>query len=111
MASPSERGSVTIEFALLVPVIVAGVSLAATALAVGSTDARARLLTETVAQQVAAGFDSSGDLVRLRRLGSVSFARDENQVCVSWSGRHVWLTGTFTSTSRGSTVMNSASTG
>lgn len=89
----------TIEFALLVPVIVAVVSFAASVLLVGTTDAQAHILTEVVAQQSAAGLGETPELARLQSLGAVSVARNDDQACVSWRARHSWLAGVFVTTS------------
>lgn len=98
--SASDAGSVTIEFALLVPVLVATLTFGVGWMSSATTDAQARVLVDVVALHMASGRNDPPELFRLRAIGEVTIDRTPHEVCVAVRVHHRWLGDAFTTTTR-----------
>ena len=98
--SASEAGSVTIEFALLVPVLVAALAFGVAWMSSSTTDAQVRVLVDVVALHAASGRHDPPELDRLRALGEVTIDRTPQEVCVAVRVHHRWLGDAFTTMTR-----------
>lgn len=96
----SDSGSVTIEFALLVPVLVATLALGVDWIGSATTDAQARVLVDVAALHMANGRNEPPELDRLRSVGEVTIDQTSIAVCVAVQIHHRWLGTAFTTTTR-----------
>ena len=96
----SDAGSVTIEFALLVPVLVATFACGVGWMSSATTDARARVLVDVAALHMASGRNDPPELDQLRAIGEVTLDHTPNAVCVAVRVHHRWLGAAFTTLSR-----------
>lgn len=93
----------TIEFAVLVPVLVVALIFGVSALASAVIDMRARVLVDLVAQQLASGRIASTEREQLQSLGRVQISESSSEICVRLDSAHRWVGGAFVSHSRAQT--------